>query len=68
MNIEIPCPNCKAPLEFEVSPGRRAPDCWNHDDPRFSDSGEGPEIQSGNLKCECGYELEETDVLERLEE
>lgn len=68
MNVTIACPNCKAPMEFDVSPGRPAPDCWNHDDPKFSDPGSGPEIESGDLKCECGYELDESDVLEGVEE
>lgn len=54
------------------NPGYEAPHCSNHDDPRFSDPGCGPEfaLVAAKVTVDCGktfYELTKAE-LEELEE
>jgi hypothetical protein len=59
---------CEEEMEFEFTPARPAPCCSNHDDPRFSDPGNGAEIE-GPEECEnCGHEIDQEKVLDKAQD
>ena len=55
MTIHFDCPSCASQHDVELSEGREAPQCFNHDSPMFGDDGEGQEIIDWPKACyECG--------------
>lgn len=49
--------------EVSYNPGYEAPNCSNHDDPRFSDPGEDPSLELVSAKLEgTNYELCESEL------
>ena len=49
---------CEKEIDFQVSPGRPAPPCSNHDSPAFSDSGDPAEIEGPDICPNCGVDLD----------
>lgn len=57
---------CEHEFDIEYEPARPAPICSNPSDPRFSDSGNGVEIDGPEECPQCGHEVNIDKLLNEL--